>query len=327
MFRRNWLMMLRFIAFFLLSTVLLASMPASAADPVFPAGSRMGFVPPPGFVASKRFPGFENADARSSIVTAALPAQAHADLEASMTTEALKKQGITEDKRETLTLSTGKALLVIGNEQENGQKFRKWILLAQLPEGVALIAVLVPEAALKSYPDDVIRASLSTLAVRATVPLDEQIALVPFKFTDLSGLRPVRVLGNTGVVLTEGAKDTPTPSDQPMFAVMIGQGGPEQATDRANFARNLFTGLGDIKDVRIIPGSGEMLRLGGGTLVTHELQAEAKEAFTDTPMKLVQWVRFGPGIFIRMIGIARADQWATAFPHFRAVRDGIAPRE
>jgi hypothetical protein len=320
-------MMLRFIAFFLLLSVSLGPVPASAADPVFPVGSRMGFVPPPGFVASKRFPGFENPDSRSSIVMATLPPQAYANLEASMATEALKKQGITEDKRETLTLASGKAVLVMGNEQENGQKFRKWILLAQLPEGAALVAVLVPESALKAYPDNVIRASLSTLAVRATVPLDEQIALVPFKLTDLSGLRPVRVLGNTGVVLTDGAKDTPTPSDQPMFAVMIGQGGPEQATDRANFARNLFSGLADVKDLHIINGSGDMLRLGGGTLVTHELQAEAKEAFTDTPMKLVQWVRFGPGTFIRMLGIARADQWPAAFPHFRAVRDGIAPRE
>jgi hypothetical protein len=320
-------MMLRFIAFFLLLTVSLGPLPASAADPVFPVGSRMGFVPPPGFVASKRFPGFENPDSRSSIVMATLPPQAYANLEASMATEALKKQGITEDKRETLTLASGKAVLVMGNEQENGQKFRKSILLAQLPEGVALVAVLVPESALKAYPDDVIRSSLSSLAVRAAVPLDEQIALVPFKLNDLSGLRPVRVLGNTGVVLTDGMKDAPTPSDQPMFAVMIGQGGPEQASDRANFARNLFAGLADVKDVHIINGSGDMLRLGSGTLVTHELQAEAKEAFSDTPMKLVQWVRFGSGTFIRMLGIARADQWSAAYPHFRAVRDGIAPRE
>jgi hypothetical protein len=157
------------------------------------------------------------------------------------------------------------------------------------------------------------------------VPVDEQIALMPFKLNDLSGFRPIRILGSTGVVLTDGAKDAPAPSEQPVFAVMVGQGGPEQATDRANFARNLFTGLGDVKEVRII--SGDMLRLGGGNLATHELQAEAKEAFTDTPVKLVQWVRFGPGAFIRMIGIARADHWPAAFPHFRAVRDGVAPRD
>ncbi len=318
-------MMLRFIAFFLLFSASLARAPASAAEPIFPLGSHIGFVPPPGFVTSKRFPGFENPDTRSSIVIATLPPQAYADLEASITAEALKKQGITEDKRETLTLAKGKALFVIGNEQENGQKFRKWMLLGQLPEGVALVAVLVPEQALKTYSDDVIRASLSTLAVRTVVPLDEQMALMPFKLTDLSGLRPIRVLGNAGVVLTEGASDAPTPGSQPMFAVTVGQGGPEQASDRANFARSLFTGLGDVKDVHIL--SGDMLRLGGGNLATHELQAEAKEAFTDTPMKLVQWVRFGSGTHIRMIGISRADQWSAAFPHFRAVRDGIAPRE
>jgi len=70
-----------------------------------------------------------------------------------------------------------------------------------------------------------------------------------------------------------------------------------------------------------------MLRLGGGNLATHELQAEAKEAFTDTPMKIVQWVRFGSGIYIRMVGMARADQWPAAFPRFRAVRDGVASRD
>ena len=318
-------MMLRVVAFFVLFAVPLAGFPAHAADPVFPLGSRMGFVPPPGFEISKRFPGFEDANTRSSIVVATLPPQAYAEIEASMTADAIKQQGISEDKRETLALANGKALLVTGIEQENGQKFRKWMFLGQIPEGTALAAVRVPEAALKTYSDDTIRASLATLAIRASVPLEEQIALIPFKLTDLSGLHPVRVLGSTGVVLTDGAKDTPSPTDQPVFVVMIGQGGPEQATDRANFARNLFTGLGDFKDVRII--SGDMLRLGGGNLATHELQAEAKEAFTDTPVKLVQWVRFGPGIFIRMVGMARADQWLAAFPHFRAVRDGVAPRD
>jgi hypothetical protein len=318
-------MMLRFIAFLLLSTVSLGCVPASAAEPIFPTGSHIGFVPPAGFVASKRFPGFEDPDTRSSIVIATLPAQAYANLEASISTEALKKQGITEDNRETLTLAKGKALFVMGYEQENGERFRKWMLLGQLPEGVALVAVAAPEAAVKTYTDDVVRASLATLAVREVVPLEEQITLVPFKLTDLSGLRPVRVIGNAGVLLTEGASDTPASGSQPLFAVTVGQGGPEQASERAGFARRLFTGLGDVKDVRII--SGDMLRLGGGNFPTYELQAEGKEAVTDVPVKVVQWVRFGVGTHVRMVGIARADQWSTAFPHFRAVRDGIAPRD
>jgi len=318
-------MMLRVVAFFVLFVMPLAATPAHAADPAFPLGSRIGFVPPPGFEVSKRFPGFENASVGSSIVVATLPPQAYAEIEASMATDTFKQQGVTEDKRETLTLANGKALLVMGFEQENGQKFRKWMLLGQIPEVTALVAVRIPEPALRIYSDDVIRASLATLAIRASVPLEEQIALIPFKLTNLSGLRPVRVLGTAGVVLTDGAEGARAPTDQSVFIVMIGPGGPEQAADRANFARNLFTGLGDLKEVRII--SGDMLRLGGGNLATHELQAEAKEAFTDTPMKIVQWVRFGSGIFIRMVGMARADQWSAAFPRFRAVRDGVASRD
>jgi hypothetical protein len=319
-------MMLRFIAFFLLFTVSAGGLPASAADPVYPLGSRLGFVPPTGFVASKRFPGFEHPDTKSSMVLATLPSQAYADLEKSISPETLKAQGVVEEKRDNLTLANGKAMLVVGTDADKERgKIRKWMLLGQLPEGVALVAVVVPESAFKTFTDDVIRTSLKSLTVRASIPMEEQLSLMPFKLNDMSGLHAVRVLGNSGVILTYGEKPSAQPADQPFFAVQIGQGGPEQTPDRDNFARTLFTNLGEMKDVHIV--SGDMLRLGGGTLATHELQAEAKEAFTNTPMKLVQWVRFGNGSFIRMLGIARSDQWAAAFPHFRAVRDGIAPHE
>src|SRR6266853_1909452 len=204
-------MILRVVVFFALLAMTLAGAPARAADPLFPLGSHIGFVPPPGFEVSKRFPGFENADTGSSIVVVTLPPQAYAEIEASMTTEAIKQQGVAEEKREALTLANGKAVVVIGIELENGQKFRKWMFLGQLPEVTALAAVRVPEAAVKTYSDDVIRASLVTLAIRASVPLEEQLGLIPFKLTELSGLRPVRVLGGNGVMLTDGAKDTPAP--------------------------------------------------------------------------------------------------------------------
>jgi len=314
-----------FIAFLAAVPAVLASAPSHAAEPLFPTGSLVGFVPPPGFVTSKRFPGFENSDNGGSIVLFNLPPQAYADVEKSMTAEAFKAQGITEEKRENLTLPSGKGVLVIGSEQENGQKFRKWMFLGSVPPAIAVAAVRIPDTALKDYPDSVIKTSLLTMTARASVPIEEQLSLVPFQLSEMSGLRAVRVLSGAGVFLTDGAKDTPEVADQPVFVVSIGQGGPEQAEERANFARNMFTGLADFKDVRIV--SGDMLRLGGGSMPTHELQAEAKDAKTDTPMKIVQWVRFGPGAFVRMIGISRADAWRKEFPRFRAVRDGVKPRE
>jgi hypothetical protein len=301
----------------------LAVAPAHAAEALFPTGSLIGFVPPPGFNVSKHFPGFENSDG-GSMVLLTLPPQAYAEIEKSMTPEAFKAQGITEEKRENLALPDGKGVLVTGSEQENGQKFRKWMFLGSIPAAIGIAAVRIPDEAIKSDSDDAIKTSLLTMTARPLVPIEEQLTLVPFKLGEMSGMRPVRILGGTGVFLTDGPKDSPAVADQPVFVISIGQGGPEQASERVNFARNLFTGLADFKDVHIV--SGDMLRLGGGSLPTHELQAEAKDVQTDTPMKIVQWVRFGPGAFVRMVGVARADTWSKEFPRFRAVRDGIGPR-
>jgi hypothetical protein len=313
----------RLVALLAVVPAALAVLPAQAAEALFPTGSLIGFVPPPGFIVSKHFPGFENSDG-GSIVLLTLPPQAYAEIEKSMTPEAFKAQGITEEKRENLALPDGKGVLVTGSEQDNGQKFRKWMFLGSIPAAIGIAAVRIPDEAVKSDSDDAIKTSLLTMTARASVPIEEQLSLVPFKFAEMSGMRPVRILGGTGVFLTDGPKDTPGVADQPVFVVSVGQGGPEQAGERVNFARNLFGGLSDFKDIHIL--SGDMLRLGGGALPTHELQAEAKDLKTDTPMKIVQWVRFGPGAFVRMVGVARADVWSKEFPRFRAVRDGIGPR-
>lgn len=191
------------------ATIFTATPPAGAADAAFPLGSRIGIVPPPGFTASKHFPGFENPDGAGTIMMMTLPPQLFAEVQGTLSEQAVKAQGITEDKREDLTLPSGNGQLVIGTEEENGQKFRKWMFLALLPEGAAVVSVRIANGKLNSYPDQVIREALTTLTVRSSVPVDEQLELLPFKLADLAGLRPVRALPGTGVFLTEGASDSP----------------------------------------------------------------------------------------------------------------------
>jgi hypothetical protein len=305
-----------------LALVSLLAAPALADDPDFPLGSRIGLVAPGAMKPSASFRGFEDRDAGASMLILEIPPQAFADVEKQMSPAALTSQGMTEEKRETVTLKSGKALLIVGPQIADNKKVRKWIFLATTAEASALIAVQVPDDAQAQYPDADMRTALLSMTVRPTVPIDEQLRLVPITFTDLSGLRVFRVLGNSAVFLTEGASDTLEATQQPVLAISVAPGGPEQATDRQNFARNLFTGLTDFKDVRIV--GTDLLRLDNQQ--THEIQAEAKDAKTDTPMKLVQWVRFGGGAFIRFVGVSRADVWTQAFPKFRAVRDGVKPR-
>jgi hypothetical protein len=305
-----------------LALIALAAAPGRAADAVFPLASHFGLVAPGAMTPSQAFRGFEDRASNASILILEIPTPAFAGVEKQLTPEALKKEGMVEEKRETVTLKGTKGLLLAGMQESENKKFRKWLLLASWPEAASLVAFQVPEENKSKYPDAGVRAALLSVVLRPVVPVDEQLRLVPVKFDELSGLRPFRVLGNTSVLLTEGDTDPNDMSVQPLLIVSVGPGGPEQPSDRANFARQLFAGLNDFKDVRIV--GTDVIRL--DSLQTYEIQAEGKDAKSDKPMKLVQWIRFGNGAFIRFVGIARADTWSEAFPKFRAVRDGTKPR-
>jgi hypothetical protein len=299
-----------------------AAAPARAAEAVFPLASHVGLVAPATMKPSLAFRGFEDRAANASILILEIPSQAIPGVEKQLSPEALKKEGMVEDKREAVTVNGGKGLLLSGTQESDNKKFRKWLLLASWPQGASLVAFQVPDENKSKYPDAAARAALMSVTLRPSVPIDEQLQLVPIRFDDLSGLRPFRVLGNSSVFLTEGAADPKEPAEQPLFIVSVGPGGPEQASDRANFSRQLFSGLSDFKDLHIV--GTDVLRL--DNMQTYEIQAEAKDPKSDAAMKLVQWIRFGNGAFIRFVGVARTDAWSEAFPRFRAVRDGTKPR-
>lgn len=293
-----------------------------AAEVMYPMGSRIGLEPAPGLSNAERFPGFEDKGSGTTVLILDMPAQALSEATQQISKDGLKKQGLIEDARQSFSHRSGKGTLVTGR-QEGEHKARKWILLTSVFDSTALVVVEVPDESAKFYSDAAVRTMLSSLAMRASVPVEEQFKLLPLNFTDLSGMRPVRVIASTGAILTNGPKDTLEPTEQPLLIVSVGRGGPEEAAARDTFARNLFSATGQFKDLRII--GTDMLRLGGG-LQTHQLFAEARDTKTDTPIKLVQWVRFGSGAYVRVVGIARADEWSDAFPRFRAVRDGVNPR-
>jgi hypothetical protein len=301
---------------------LAAGSPAPADDATYPSGSKIGLIPPGGFVASARFRGFEDQTNNAAILMLEMPSQAYREVDKAMTADALKKQGVTMEKREPITLPSGKALLVVGRQQADGTKLRKWILVASTPDLTALVTALVPDAAKTVYTDAAVRKALTSLVIRSSVPIEEQISLLPFRLDELAGLRAFRVEPNT-VFLTDGPKDTLEASEQSLLVVSAAIGGPSETQQRDNFARNLLAGLPGFKNVRV--QGTDIIRLAGQQ--THQILAEAKDVKTDADVKLVQWLRFGNGAFVRVLGIARADAWAAAFPRFRSVRDGVGARQ
>ena len=307
------------LAFLVLCLILAPA--AQAADPIFPIGSRVGLVPPAGMTVSKAFLGFEDVVKDSAILIAAQPPAAYPEIEKSLETDVLKKNGITVDSREEMTFDFGKGTLVIGKQTADKTHYRKWLLNVQTKDLTALVNVQIPEQE-TAYPDATIRAALATLAVRPTIPDAEKLSMLPFTLADLAGFHVENVLPGRAVMLIDTPDGVPTDKFDARMFVAAFDGGPAENDDRGQFARMTFGQIVGIKDVQLT--MSEPLRIGGQS--GFQTTAQAKDIKTGDDIMVAQWLRFGTGGFMQMIGMAKADAWPAALTRLRAVRDGIQLR-
>ena len=302
--------------------VLMPPKGAAAADVIFPAGSRLGLVPPPGMVPSRTFQGFEEPGTKAAILLTTLPADAYEQLAKSMVPETMKKEGIEVERREAFELPAGKGFVLTGRQTIEKERYRKWLLIASADDLTALVNVQVPEQA-TNYSAEAVRAAFATLAVRAQIPEAEQLTLVPFRIGELAGFHVEDVLPGRAIVLVDPPSQTADGASATAKARMFISalpGGPGEAADRDNFARVAFGQIVGIKDVRLQDAGPLRIANQPG----YQTLAKAKDAGTGIDVMVVQWLRFGSGGFLRMIGIARADVWPEMFGRLRAVRDGVA---
>jgi hypothetical protein len=298
--------------------------PARAADPIFPTGSRIGLVPPAGMVASETFDGFSDPSKDAAILLAVLPPGAYGQIEKSLDTDVLKKQGVSVEKREPMQFAFGKGFLLIGRQTADKARYRKWLLVASAGDFTALVTAQVPDQD-KDYPDQAVLAALATLAVRANVPESEELGLLPFAVGDLAGFHVDGVLRGRALMLSDPhspADPAKGPAENALNAhalIAAIPGGPQEADEHANFAKLSFNEIGGIRDVQLT--MSEPLRIGGQS--GYQTMADAKDARTGADIRVVQWLRFGSGGYLQMIGIARTDEWISVLARMRTIRDSI----
>jgi hypothetical protein len=297
----------------------LAAAPARAADPVFPLNSRIGLTPPPGFVPSIKFPGFENPQADAAIVLVDLPAEAFPEVEKGFTDEALKTRGMTVDAREPIELQGGRGFIITGHQATGNLKKREIILAATLSGVTAIVSAQIAEAARAAVSEPAVREALKTTVVRANVPDAEKLSALPYRLGELAGFRVVRGGHDGSALLTDGAEDMVAAVAQPFVLIGLAAGETPKPEDRDTFARRVFSGAPGLKEVKIL--RAEPLRI--NNQAGYEILAEAKDANSNTEVTTVQWLRFGNGGYLQMFAIARRGAWAEVFPRLRAIRDGI----
>ena len=304
-----------------LVALLTASAPALAADPVFPPGARVGLVPAEGLRVASDFLGFESADKKVKIGIAEIPAAAYAAVEAAQ--KSGQPTTSTGAKPETFETAAGTAYLTSETGKDGAATVRMYSLIVSGGDRFAgYVIAQARDDADKAVTDEAMRRMLASTALRPEVPVDEQLGLLPFKIGDLASFKTVRTLTpRASVLLTDGTEDT-TLDGAPYMVIGVVGSAPATPDDRGRFAQQAAQSIPGLRGARIT--SSEPLRIEGSP--GYETRIDAVTGKDDTPVSVVQWLRFGTGSTLRIIASATRDDWPKAFPRFRAVRDGIDSR-
>ena len=292
--------------------------PALAADTVFPAGVRVGITPLVGLVGARTFVGFETEDHGVKVLMAELPPEAYNEVVTAFKANPAGTNGI---KPESIETSAGVAYYTAENARNGATSVRRYSMI--LPGGAfsGYIAVQVPENASRIYTDDAIRQMFASAAVRKQVPVEEQLGLLPFKISELGDFKNVRTLAVGSAVLLADGEENSSVEVTPFMVLSLMGSAPAQPDDRGRFAQEAAISIPGVREARMT--MSEAVRIEG--MPGYETRIDGISG-KDTPVTVVQWLRFGGPTTLRIIGSAPRDQWAKAFPRFRTVRDGIQPR-
>jgi len=293
--------------------------PVFAGDVVFPSGARVGMKPLVGLTKAKSFPRFETEDQGVKVLITDLPAEAYGEVANAFKANPGGTGGV---KPETIETPAGLAYYTVENARDGAGSVRRYSMIVPGPTFSGYVAVQVPENVSKIYTDDAIRQMFATAEIRNEVPVGEQLGLMPFNITELSNFKNVRTLApGAALILADGDEKTGFEA-QPFMIIGIIGSTAASPDDRGRFAQQIATTIPGVRDGRIT--MSEPVRIDGQP--GYETRIDAVSGKDNTPVTIVQWLRFGAQSSLRIIGSSPRDQWSSAFPRFRGVRDGIQPR-
>jgi hypothetical protein len=293
--------------------------PAFADSAVFPPGVRVGLAPLVGLGPARTFSGFETEDHGVKVLITELPAAAFGEVETAFKTRPVPGAA----RPESIDTAAGKAYYTIEAAKDVAGTVKRYSMILSGGTFSGFVAAQVPENASKIYTDEAVRRMFASAVTRTEVPVEEQLALLPFKVTELASFKNIRTLApGAAVLLSDGDADSTLDATSFMVigTVASAPGAPE---DRDRFAREAAGTIPGLRDGHIT--MSEPIRIDGSP--GYETRIDANSGKASTPVSVVQWLRFGSGnTTMRIIASSPRDDWPKSFPRFRTVRDGIQPR-
>lgn len=290
------------------------------------SGTGVGLVPPKGMVPAKAFSGFESPGTNASILVAEFPPEAYPQILATFNPEGITASGLQ---------AAGPAIdwkvaggqggrLIRGKQAAHGLQFKKWIMLAKSSTNTVMLSVQVPEAKDAPLTDAAVEAALRTVSLKAAPTLEEQVGALPFKVGDRVNFRLVRVLAGSGLLLTDGPRDTIPDASQPVVIVASALGtvdaGDEES--RRALAQQAFATIAGVSDVSIV--SQTMTEKDGVAWSRIEGRGTYRDSME--AVGTLQVMRFDKAGYVRVVAIARTLVKDNVFPRVDTLAASITPK-
>ncbi len=283
---------------------------AAAEEPLFPAGSRIGLVPPAGFTLSGRFQGFMREDTQSSIMLVEMPAEAFVEFE-TLTPDAFAAQGMQYVGTCRIPgLAVPQVCHRLTQDTTVGP-FRKWFLLLGHAAFTAQVVVNVPDEAIRSgeVAEVDIEAALATIAFVAD-PAEDPRSTLPFTLDEGTQLSFQGVLSGSAAVFVGSAEGGGRQATL-VAASSLDRIDPESAAEYARFA---FAQMATVEAQAVTQAASiEVAGMAG-----IELQGEGRDSKTQEMLYIYQaLVLQADGSYFRVVGIAPKTARDLYEPEFR----------
>ncbi len=214
----------------------------------FPPGLRLGMVPLVGLNTAKTFPGFESEDGNVKVLITELPPAAYGEVVSAFNANPGRHrrrqagQGRDPAGLAYFTTESGKA---------GDTPVKRYSMIVPGAGFSGYVAVQIPENATKIYTDEAVRQMFASAVTRKQVSAEEQIALMPFKITDLADFKDIRTLApGTSIILADGDESTGYESKPFMILGLIGAT-RSTADDRARFAQEAALQIPGVRESRV----------------------------------------------------------------------------
>jgi hypothetical protein len=271
-------------------------------------GTSVALVPPPGFVPSSSFAGFERADLQSSVMVTEIPGPV-ADVSRGLTAAGLATRGMTLISS-TEQLVDGRRTLVLKVSQvAGGITHHKWMIVWGDTKTTVMSVGTFP----KEHEPTIgaaMKESLLTARWVAAAPADHFEGL-SFRVSPTASLKIAGRVNNT-LLLTESGQIGPQSPDGAIFAVGTSLA-PVDLSDLKAFAIKRVGQTEKLRNVRVSQQSAITI----DDQPAYEVVAEGTDVATGRAVTVYQVVLPDARGYVLMQGLVASTRASTLVPEFR----------